>query len=572
MPSLQSYWINRGSMLGAEPASHAGFSYQFFTCPCAGCAEKAAALSSVAEATSLEGPGLGFRTAWNDTFRFGEDGPQFQGASDTVPGVPHANPSFTLAIGGSAQGRVNTAGDDDWYAVNLVAGQSYVFTLVGSGGTPLDDPYLELRNADGVRIGINDDSGPGYGSTIRWTATESGTYFVNARGWEPGPGEGGTASTGMYTLTAALGAPQDPLDTIDYNWTVPTNTIEVYFATTGESFAGETAVRSWTQAEIDAAMAALATYSAVSALTFVQTNTQANAEFTLMLHNMDPGVLGYFIPSAGIGAFSPSTTSWTTAGSLSPGGSAFATLVHEFGHALGLAHPHDEGGLGAGGDGRSEIMQGVVNEFDSYGTFQLNQGVFTTMSYNDGWRTAPYAPPAGTNALLHGQQGSPMALDIALIQQRYGANTTYNNGDNTYALSNTNGAYLAIWDTGGEDTIAYSGGTAATIDLRAATLLNAVGGGGYVSYVFGVHRGFTIANGVVIENATGGSANDTLIGNDAANRLNGGLGADALNGGGGIDTSVYAIASTGASWTRNSNGTLTVTGQGTDTLTSVEVL
>ncbi|MBL8548130.1 MAG: M10 family metallopeptidase C-terminal domain-containing protein, partial [Hyphomonadaceae bacterium] len=132
----------------------------------------------------------------------------------------------------------------------------------------------------------------------------------------------------------------------------------------------------------------------------------------------------------------------------------------------------------------------------------------------------------------------PMALDIALIQQRYGANPTTGLGDSSYALSASNSAYRAIWDNGGTDTISYSGGGNATIDLRAATLLNAVGGGGYVSFVQGVHGGWTIANGVVIENATGGNNNDTLIGNEAANVLNGGIGADNMQGAGGNDTYV----------------------------------
>ena len=62
-------------------------------------------------------------------------------------------------------------------------------------------------------------------------------------------------------------------------------------------------------------------------------------------------------------------------------------------------------------------------------------------------------------------------------------------------------------------------------------------GGGYVSYVVGIHGGFTIANGVVIENASGRAAgNDTITGNDSANLLEGNGGDDLLDGLGGNDT------------------------------------
>jgi serralysin len=62
--------------------------------------------------------------------------------------------------------------------------------------------------------------------------------------------------------------------------------------------------------------------------------------------------------------------------------------------------------------------------------------------------------------------------------------------------------YSSIWDGGGTDEIRYTGAANATIDLRAATLKYEVGGGGFVSYAHGIFGGFTIANGVTIENAT----------------------------------------------------------------------
>jgi Ca2+-binding RTX toxin-like protein len=50
-----------------------------------------------------------------------------------------------------------------------------------------------------------------------------------------------------------------------------------------------------------------------------------------------------------------------------------------------------------------------------------------------------------------------------------------------------------------------------------------------------VWGGYTIAGGVVIENATGGSGDDVLLGNSSANTLTGNDGDDALLGRGGND-------------------------------------
>jgi Ca2+-binding RTX toxin-like protein len=448
------------------------------------------------------------------------------GAGDTIPG--NTGSTATLAIGGSVNGYVNFVGDDDWYRVELVAGQSYVFTLTGSGGTPLADPYLELRSSGGALIAIDDDAGPGVNSLLRFTPTQSGTYYINARAYEGA----GVSNTGGYTLTAAIGAAQNPLDTIDLHFQMPDNTIAIYFATAGQSFQGDTASRNWTQAEINAVFAALATFSAVTPLVFTQTFSSAAADWILTIDNdIGANVLGhFFVGYPGYGAFDGDVAGWSQG--LIPGGSSFFTLIHEFGHGLGLAHPHDNGAVNYGVN-NSEIMQGVIDPFNSYGTYSLNQAVFTVMTYNDGWPLGFLGPATTTT----GNAATPMALDIALLQQLYGINPTTNNGDTSYNLMSLS-SYQAIWDTGGADTIFFSGASAAVIDLRAATLLNEVGGGGYVSYVSGVNGGYTIANGVVIENATGGSGNDTLVGNGAANVLDGGAGADSMTGGAGDDTYV----------------------------------
>jgi serralysin len=59
-------------------------------------------------------------------------------------------------VGGPAQtGYVNMPGDNDRFNVDLVAGQRYTFTLTGSGTSPLQDSYLELRDPSGALIAVD---------------------------------------------------------------------------------------------------------------------------------------------------------------------------------------------------------------------------------------------------------------------------------------------------------------------------------------------------------------------------------------------------------------------------------
>jgi Ca2+-binding RTX toxin-like protein len=203
-------------------------------------------------------------------------------------------------------------------------------------------------------------------------------------------------------------------------------------------------------------------------------------------------------------------------------------------HGLGLAHPHDTGGNSTGND--STVMQGVSSSSDT-GDYYLNQGHYTMMSYNWQFSEGPVGTVGDPN--LWGMAAGPMGFDIAVLQAKYGANLTHNSGSNTYVLGDVHGSgahWKSIWDTGSIDTMRYNGTKNTTIDLRAATLEQELNGGGFVSAVAGVAGGYTIANGVVIENATGGAGNDAIFGNAADNTLIGSLGRDTINGHEGNDT------------------------------------
>src|SRR5207245_2843421 len=130
-----------------------------------------------------------------------------------------------------------------------------------------------------------------------------------------------------------------------------------------------------------------------------------------------------------------------------------------------------------------------------------------------------------------------------------------------------------IWDTGGTDTDLYTGARNTVITLTAATLDDSPTEGGVPSYASGMHGGFTIANGVIIENVVGGSGNDMMTGNGADNQFQGRGGNDTVDGMGGSDTAVFSgLRSQNTLIPLDGNGVRVTGPDGADTLTNVEKL
>jgi Ca2+-binding RTX toxin-like protein len=478
--------------------------------------------------------------------------------------------------------------------------------LYASDGTTL------LSQADGG--GPNTPSG--LDALLTFTAETTGTYYINARSYDNAANNGDNGDfVGDYELFVDEIDPADAplprfydndelLASLDWGsqWNrtsrnpdgdngtrtdngVPNggaaitdslygvtgkNVLTFYFAKQGDIFTSEDLLqpglentlqardlKGW---EKEAFFNMFAEYEKVADLEFRQVSSREDADIKLIVYNGTPGVgpsvLGRMSPpgeqNEGQMEINGGDVRWTEAG-VKPGGFYFPTLLHELGHGMGMKHPHDNGGGGPTMRGATAGEGQVIG--GAYGDFGLSQGIYTMMSYNDGWdetgqtggRPAGHGGPrtSGITGTDHfGHVGTMAALDIAVIQDKYGVNEEYRTGNDVYTIADENGPgvfYSAIWDGGGTDMIKYVGERDATIDLRPATLKYEEGGGGRVSFALGAWSGFTIANGVTIENASTGAGDDTLVGNDANNRLSGGAGVDSLSGASGDDVLVGGL-------------------------------
>lgn len=236
------------------------------------------------------------------------------------------------------------------------------------------------------------------------------------------------------------------------------------------------------------------------------------------------------------------------------------TVLHEIGHAIGLSHP-----------AAYNASEGVSITYAANASYAEDSRQYSVMSYFNESNTGASFAVGGSNRYA----SAPLLDDISAAQRLYGANMTTLTGDTVYGFNSNAGRpwfiatgsvstlIFCVWDAGGTDTLDFSGyAMAQTIDLRQASF----------SSVGGLVGNVSIASGAVIENAIGGSGNDTIRGNSADNRMTGGGGTDIIDGGLGSDTVVFQGPRSAYTITWNGGtGTITRAGESV-TVTNVEFL
>jgi Ca2+-binding RTX toxin-like protein len=199
---------------------------------------------------------------------------------------------------------------------------------------------------------------------------------------------------------------------------------------------------------------------------------------------------------------------------------------------------------GVGGGTLSGIETVTADLLGGSDTLSYGTGTTAAVNVNLATHTASgFASIAGIENVTGGSGNDALTGDASANALTGGAgNDTLNGGAGSDTL--TGGA--------GNDTVSYDGETAAvTINLATGT----------------AQTGTDVDALVTIENAIGGSGNDSITGSTVANRLEGGAGNDALAGGAGNDTLLGQGGDDTFTYTTgDGNDALVDGGDGVDTL------
>ena len=439
-------------------------------------------------------------------------------------GAPVAS-TYTILPEGFFRGRIDSASDEDWIAIELTAGVTYEVSLLGAdsetGTGTLPDPLLTLRDALGNAISGDDNGGNGREAFLDFEPSSTGTYYISISSTD--------GDVGTYTLhvqddlaspAPTLGALQDLADFLTSGYTGGTTyafdtsstnviTINISALTLEGQQLATWAMEAWEMvADLD--------FQIVTSGEMITADDADNGAFASF-----PGTKG---TESGV-ELNVSNTLLNVFGT-GLGSLSFQNYLQQFGQAIGLGH------------------LGLYFRDADYPT----DAAFT----NDSWQVSVMSAFSQSGDASYASPVTTMMADVLAIQDLYGAPGTNSatSGDTVYGEGSNLGNFL-------DDVFAamVSATPSASIDGNPIALtLYDLDGTDALSFGFvdenirldmrqeqfsdlGDAKGILgIAPNTVIENAITGGGHDVVTGNASDNDIQTGLGNDSVLGGDGNDT------------------------------------
>lgn len=307
--------------------------------------------------------------------------------------------------------------------------------------------------------------------------------------------------------TEKLGTPSF----VSYSFVAPAD-----LTTPGEQAYPVGSVQAFTESQKTATRAAFAKFEEVAGLKFVEKTGEAMINAYAVTGSQYGGWADYpsvspFFDSAGILVIDVTNTPSFT-------GYTFETVLHEIGHAVGLAHPFD--GAFTLATGLDSTLQTLMS-YTSAGFPQQSLAPFDVEALQH-----IYGTPIDMTDWTYGFEPGGFKVDASsrddYVLGVNSSNTLIGRGGNDTLVGRTGDDRL-IGGKGDDLLMGYAG---------SDTLKGGPGNDRLLAHIQDDTNFFDNSRPVL----SGGAGKDTLLGGDADDVLNGGNGRDALSGGFGNDT------------------------------------